>query len=239
MRPPEIDDLTLHLEPGQVVAMLGATGAGKSTIAKLAARFYDPAVGRVSIDGVDLRDLADAELRAAVTLITQESFLFSGSIADNIRVGRLGASRAQIEAAAEAVGADTFIRTLHDGYDTDVHKRGARLSAGQRQLIAFARALLVDPPVLVLDEATSALDIPTEKALQTALHTLLRGRTALVIAHRLSTIDIADRVLVIDGGRIVADGSPAELLRTADAAFTGLYRDAHGQAQHPPRMGEG
>jgi ATP-binding cassette subfamily B protein len=226
-RAPEIDELTLCLEPGQVVAMLGATGAGKSTIAKLVARFYDPAEGRVSIDGVDLRDLADSELRAAVTLITQEGFLFSGSIADNIRVGRPDASRTQIEAAAEVVGADTFIRALHDGYDTDVHKRGARLSAGQRQLIAFARAVLVDSPVLILDEATSALDIPTEKTLQTALRTLLRGRTALVIAHRHSTIDIADRVLVVDGGRIIADGVPAELLRTADAAFTALYREPY------------
>ncbi len=220
--------LDLRLEPGETVAMLGATGAGKSTIAKLLARFYDPDGGRILLDGTDLRELSDAQLRGAVTMLTQEGFLFAGSIAENIQLGRPSATEEEITEAARAMGADAFIRSLPDGYATDVHKRGVRLSAGQRQLIAFARAFLADPAVLILDEATSALDIPTERALQRALQSLLADRTALIIAHRLSTVGIADRVLVVSDGRVVDDGAPAELLARGSGEFAALYRDGHG-----------
>jgi ABC-type multidrug transport system fused ATPase/permease subunit len=204
------------------VALVGATGAGKSTLARLAARFYDPVAGQVRLDGVPLDRLADADLRRAVVMVTQESFLFSGSIADNISFGRPDAGRAEVEAAARAIGAHTFIEALPEGYDTDVRKRGGRLSAGQRQLVSFARAFLADPAVLVLDEATSSLDVPSERLVQRALQTLLADRTALIIAHRLSTVEIADRVLVMDGGRLVEDGSPADLV-----AGTGRFADLH------------
>jgi ATP-binding cassette subfamily B protein len=218
-----LPSFSLRVPAGQTVALVGATGAGKSTLAKLVARFYDPVAGTVTLDGVDLRDVADADLRRAVVMVTQESFLFSGSVADNIALGRAGASRAEIEAAARAVGADPFIRRLPDGYDTDVRKRGGRLSAGQRQLVSFARAFLADPTVLVLDEATSSMDIPSERAVQTALRTVLAGRTAFIIAHRLSTVLIADRVLVVDGGLIVEDGSPSDLIGER-GAFADLHR---------------
>ncbi|GAA3432495.1 ABC transporter ATP-binding protein [Kutzneria kofuensis] len=206
---PEFD---LHVPAGQTIAVVGATGAGKSTLAKLVARFYDPSHGTVTLDGVDLRDVADVDLRSAVTMVTQENFLFAGSVADNIAMGRPDATREDVQRVAAAVGAHEFISALPEGYDTDVRKRGGRLSAGQRQLVAFARALLADPSVLVLDEATSSLDVPTERAVQAALETVLADRTALIIAHRLSTVLIADRVLVVDGGRIVEDGSPADLI---------------------------
>lgn len=206
---PRVD---LEIPPGQTVALVGATGAGKSTVAKLLARFYDPTAGAVRLDGVDVRELTTARLRGELTMITQESFLFSGSVADNIAIGRPDATRAEVEAAARALGAHEFIAALPDGFDTDVRKRGARLSAGQRQLVAFARALLADPAVLILDEATSSLDIPGERAVQRALATVLEGRTAVIIAHRLSTVEIADRVLVVEGGRIVEDGTPDELV---------------------------
>lgn len=212
----------LHIPAGQTVALVGPTGAGKSTLAKLVARFYDPSSGAVELDGVDLRRVSDEQLRRAVAMVTQENFLFSGSVAENIALGRPGASRAEIEAVAEEIGADVFIHALPEGYDTDVRKRGGRLSAGQRQMVSFTRALLADPAVLVLDEATSSLDVPTERAVQRALETVLTDRTALIIAHRLSTVLIADRVLVVDGGRIVEDGSPAELI--ADA---GRFADLH------------
>lgn len=225
---PAIRDMNLRLEPGQLVAMLGATGAGKSTIAKLIARFYDPTAGRILLDGVDLRHLRDRDLRGAVVMLTQDGFLFAGSVADNIRIGKPAATMAEIEAAATAVGADAFIRALPDGYQTDVRKRGTRLSAGQRQMVAFARAFLANPAVLILDEATSALDIPTERTMQKALRALLAGRTALVIAHRLSTVEIADRVLVVADGRIVDDGTPAEMLAQGTGEFAALYRDGHG-----------
>jgi ATP-binding cassette subfamily B protein len=181
-------------------------------VARLLARFYDPDTGRVALDGMDLRDLDDPALRTEVVLITQENFLFSGTIADNIRLGRPAADQAEIEAAARAIGAHPFIAALPGGYDADVGKRGGRLSAGQRQLISFARAFLAAPAVLILDEATSLLDIPSERMLQRALQTMLAGRTAVIIAHRLSTVEIADRVLVLDHGRVVQDGPPAELL---------------------------
>nr|WP_308294695.1 ABC transporter ATP-binding protein [Streptomyces sp. JJ66] len=212
----------LHIPAGQTVAVVGSTGAGKSTLAKLLARFYDPSHGRVLLDGADLRELAAPELRRGVVMVTQEAFLFSGTVAENIAIGRPDASRAQIERAAKAIGAHDFIAALPDGYDTDVRKRGSRISAGQRQLVAFARALLADPAVLILDEATSSLDIPGEQAVQSALHTVLGDRTALVIAHRLSTVEIADRVLVMEGGRVVEDGTPAELL-----AGTGRFATLH------------
>jgi ATP-binding cassette, subfamily B, bacterial len=195
--PVVLPQLDLVIPAGQTVALVGATGAGKSTVAKLLARFYDPVDGTVRLDGIDLRSVADADLRRAVVMVTQESFLFSGSVADNIALGAPSASRSDVVAAARAVGADQFITTLPEGYDTDVRKRGARLSAGQRQLVSFARALLADPAVLVLDEATSSLDIPSEQAVQAALRTVLAGRTALIIAHRLSTVLIADRVLAV------------------------------------------
>ena len=215
--------LDLTIPAGQTVALVGATGAGKSTLARLAARFYDPLDGAVRLDGVPLDRLADDDLRRAVVMVTQESFLFSGTIADNIAFGRPGADRADIQAAARAIGAHDFIASLPEGYDTDVHRRGGRLSAGQRQLVSFARAFLADPAVLILDEATSSLDVPSERLVQRALQTLLADRTALIIAHRLSTVEIADRVLVIEAGRIVEDGSPADLV-AGTGRFAGLHR---------------
>jgi ATP-binding cassette, subfamily B, bacterial len=261
-----LPELTLRIPAGQTVALVGATGAGKSTIAKLVARLYDPVSGSVTLDGIDLRELSTAELRRHVIMVTQENHLFAGSVADNIRFGRPDATDAEVEVAARAIGAHEFIAGLPDGYATDVHRRGGRLSAGQRQLVAFARAVLADPAVLILDEATSSLDVPTERLVQRALQTMLggagldgagldgagldgarldgarldgagadtyhggsdpagrAGRTALVIAHRLSTVQIADRVLVLDGGRIVEDGPPAELV-----AGGGRYAALHAQ----------
>jgi ABC-type multidrug transport system fused ATPase/permease subunit len=215
--------LDLTVPAGQTIALVGATGTGKSTLARLAARFYDPKAGALRLDGVPLDRLADADLRRAVVMVTQESFLFSGTVADNIAFGRPEADREEIEDAARAIGAHAFIEALPDGYDTDVRRRGGRLSAGQRQLVSFARAFLADPAVLILDEATSSLDVPGERLVQRALRTLLADRTALIIAHRLSTVEIADRVLVMEDGRIVEDGSPAELV-AGTGRFAGLHR---------------
>ena len=220
---PVLPGLNLSIAAGQTVALVGTTGAGKTTIAKLIARFYDPTSGAVTLDGVDLRELAQAELRRHVVMVTQENFMFEGTVADNIRFGRPDASDDEVRAAAAAVGADRFIDALAEGYDTDVAKRGGRLSAGQRQLVAFARAFLADPAVLILDEATSSLDIPSERMVQRALATVLADRTAVVIAHRLSTVQIADRVLVLEHGRIVEDGPPAELVQ-GDGRYAALHR---------------
>ncbi len=219
-----LPDLDLTIPAGQKVALVGATGAGKTTVARLLARFYDPRAGQVLLDGVDLRELADSDLRREVVLITQESFLFSATVAENIELGRPEASRDEITGAAEAVGAGAFISALPDGYDTQIGKRGGRLSAGQRQLVTFARAFIAAPSVLLLDEATALLDLPSERVVQGALRTVMAGRTAVIIAHRLSTVQIADRVLVLDRGRIVEDGTPDELL-----ASGGQYSDLHSQ----------
>ena len=223
-----VPTLDLHIPAGQTVALVGQTGAGKSTLAKLIARFYDVTSGSLTLDGVDLRNLGTADLRRNIVMVTQEAFLFSGSVADNIALGRPEASRDEIEEAAKAVGAHEFISALPEGYDTDVNKRGGRVSSGQRQLISFARAFLARPAVLILDEATSALDIPSERLVQQGLARLLAGtdaagRTALIIAHRLSTVESADRVLVVHDGRIVEDGSPAELIGGG-----GRFADLHG-----------
>jgi len=219
-----LPELSLDIPAGQTVALVGATGAGKTTIAKLISRFYDPSSGAVRLDDVDLRQISDTDLRNAVVMITQDGFLFSGSVADNIGFGRIGASREEIVAAAKAVGAHEFIAALPDGYDTDVRKRGGRLSAGQRQLVAFARAFLADPAVLILDEATSSLDVPTERAVQRALRTVLSERTALIIAHRLSTVEIADRVLVLENGQVIEDGPPDQLVASGAGQFASLHQ---------------
>ena len=226
--PVVVPRLDLHIPAGQTVALVGQTGAGKSTLAKLIARFYDVTAGSLTLDGVDLRDLGTQDLRRNIVMVTQEAFLFSGSVADNIALGRPEASRAEIEEAAKAVGAHDFILQLPDGYDTDVNKRGGRVSSGQRQLISFARAFLARPAVLILDEATSSLDIPSERLVQAGLARLLAGteasrRTALIIAHRLSTVETADRVLVVHDGRIVEDGTPEQLIGGG-----GRFADLHG-----------
>ena len=217
-----LPNFNLNIPGGQTVALVGTTGAGKSTLAKLISRFYDPTVGSVRIDGVDLRQVSNADLRRAVVMVTQEAYLFSGTVADNIALGRPGATQDEIETAAKAVGVHEFIQSLPDGYNTDVNKRGGRVSAGQRQLISFARAFIADPSVLILDEATASLDIPSERAVQNALRTLLAGRTAIIIAHRLSTVSIADRVLVMEHGQIIEDDTPAKLI-----AGTGKFAKMH------------
>ena len=217
-----LPNFSLNIPAGQTIALVGTTGAGKSTLAKLVSRFYDPVKGTVELDGINLRDLSDEDLRRAVVMVTQEAYLFSGTVADNIALGKPNATREEIESSAKAVGAHEFIMALPDGYDTDVNKRGGRVSAGQRQLISFARAFIADPAVLILDEATASLDIPSERLVQHGLKTLLADRTAIIIAHRLSTISIADRVLVMEHGRIIEDDTPAKLI-----AGTGKFAKMH------------
>jgi ATP-binding cassette subfamily B protein len=212
----------MDIPAGQTIALVGTTGAGKSTLAKLIGRFYDPSSGTVELDGVDLRKLSDDDLRKAVVMVTQEAYLFSGTVAENISLGKPEATQEEIESAAKAVGAHEFILSLPDGYNTDVNKRGGRVSAGQRQLISFARAFIADPTVLILDEATSSLDIPSERMVQKGLQTLLAGRTAIIIAHRLSTVSIADRVVVMEHGKIIEDDKPSVLI-----AGTGKFAKMH------------
>ena len=231
-----LKETTLRIEPGTTVALVGATGAGKSTIAKLVARFYDVSAGQVRIDGVDVRQLADVQLRREVLMLTQEVFLFSASILENIRMGNPQASDEQVKAAAKAVGADTFIERLRDGYESQLGRGGITLSAGQRQLVSFARVFLANPRVLILDEATASLDIPSERAVQAALRTVLAGRTALVIAHRLSTVLGADRVLVIHEGSVVEDGSPQQLI-AAGGRFAAMYA-SWDELNRAPEEGE-
>ena len=216
--------LDLDVPAGTTVALVGHTGAGKSTIAKLLARFYDPREGRVTIDGHDLREVTQESIRSQLGIVPQEGFLFSGTVAENIAFGRPGASREEVESAAEAVGADAFVAELPDGYDTELGERGFRLSLGQRQLVAFARALLADPRILILDEATSSVDIGTERRIERGLRRLLAGRTAFVIAHRLSTIRRADVIVVLDHGRVVEHGTHEQLI-AAGGAYTRLYGD--------------
>jgi len=214
---------SLDIPGGQTIALVGTTGAGKSTLAKLISRFYDPSHGVVRLDDYDLRDISNVDLRQKVVMVTQEAYLFTGSVAENIQLGRPDASMDDVIKAAKAVGAHDFILELPDGYDTDVNKRGGRVSSGQRQLISFARAFLADPAVLILDEATSSLDLPSEALVQLGLKTLLADRTAVIIAHRLSTVSIADRVLVMENGKIIEDGSPKQLVASG-GKFSRLYK---------------
>jgi ATP-binding cassette subfamily B protein/subfamily B ATP-binding cassette protein MsbA len=218
-----LEQVDLHILPGETVALVGKTGAGKSTLVKLVSRFHDPVEGQVLIDGYDLRRVTQHSLRRQMGIVLQDPFLFSGSVAENIRFGKLEASDEQVVAAAKAVGAHDFITRLRQGYDTPVEEGGVMLSVGQRQLISFARALLADPSILILDEATSSVDTQTERLIQHALARLLKGRTAFVIAHRLSTVVYSDRILVVQDGRVVEQGAHSELL-AARGVYYHLYR---------------
>jgi ATP-binding cassette subfamily B protein len=222
-------DVSLEIAAGETVALVGATGAGKSTLAKLVARFYDPQRGAVRVDGHDLRQVTQASLRSQLGIVPQEGFLFAGTVRENIFFGRPEASEIELVGAARAVGAHEFIKALPSGYDTDVGERGARLSAGQRQLVALARALIADPRILVLDEATANVDVHAEAAIEVGMRTLLAGRTSIVIAHRLSTVMGADRIAVLADGRVVETGSHDELIE-AGGAYARLYRTWAEQA---------
>jgi ABC-type multidrug transport system fused ATPase/permease subunit len=218
-----LDGIDLEADAGQTVALVGETGAGKTTMVKLLTRFHDPTSGRLCVDGVDLRVVTQASLRRQMGMVLQDPFLFNGSVKENILFGRLGASDEEVIAAAKAVGAHDFIMRLKNGYETSVEEGGATLSVGQRQLISFARALLADPRILILDEATSSVDTQTEQIIQEALVTLLKGRTSFVIAHRLSTIIKADKIVVIHDGKIIEQGTHSELLANQGMYYE-LYR---------------
>jgi ATP-binding cassette, subfamily B, multidrug efflux pump len=218
-----LDDVSLHIKPGETVALVGKTGAGKSTLVKLVSRFHDPTDGRVLLDGYDLRQVTQHSLRSQMGIVLQDPFLFSGSVMENIRFGRLEASDQEVIAAAQAVGAHEFITHLPQGYNSPVEEGGIVLSVGQRQLISFARALLANPRILILDEATSSVDTQTERLIQQALAHLLRGRTSFVIAHRLSTVVNSDRIVVIHDGRVVEEGTHADLL-AREGMYYQLYR---------------
>jgi ATP-binding cassette subfamily B protein len=219
-----LTDIDLVIEPGEVVALVGPSGSGKSTIASMIPRFYDPDRGVVRFDDRDVRELDATWLRGQIGIVSQEPILFSDSIALNVRYGRAEATDAEVEAALRAANALDFVATLGDGADTQVGERGVQLSAGQKQRIAIARAVLKDPRVLILDEATSALDAESEHLVQEALDRLMRGRTTLIIAHRLSTVRGAHRVLVVDGGAIVQQGSHDELMQDGDGLYRRLVR---------------
>jgi subfamily B ATP-binding cassette protein MsbA len=221
--PPVLKDVDFAIEPGQMIALVGRSGSGKSTLAGLLPRFYDPQQGAVLIDGVDIREYRLADLRAQIALVSQDVVLFNDTVANNIAYGRAGISRAEIERAARIAHALEFIERLPQGFDTPVGEKGVMLSGGQRQRLAIARALLKDAPILILDEATSALDTESERAIQSALETLMHGRTTLVIAHRLSTVEKADRILVMEDGAVVEDGRHSELL-ASEGRYAALYR---------------
>ena len=219
---PVLRGINLRAQPGETIALVGATGAGKSTVLSLLARFYDVTAGSVRIDGIDIRDVTQVSLRRQIGMVLQDPFLFSDTVRENIRYGRPDATDADVEASARAMGAHDFILRLEHGYDSMLHERGGNLSLGQRQLVSFARAVLADPRILVLDEATANIDTRTEVVIQQALKQLLQGRTSFVIAHRLSTVRDASRIVVLDQGQIVEEGTHQELIERG-GMYAGLY----------------